>query len=110
VEEVKSKVDFDRKLAAAGNNLVVVDFSASWCMPCKMIGPVFESLSRRREYKDVHFLKVDVDEAQDIAREYQIRSMPTFLFIRNGQVIENFAGALVDKLQSTVANLASTTS
>lgn len=107
VQEVKSKVEFDRKLAEAGTNLVVVDFTASWCMPCKMISPVYESMARKPEYKDVHFLKVDVDEAQDVAKEYQIRSMPTFLFIRNGQVVENFSGALVDKLQSTVAGLVS---
>ncbi|KYN19855.1 Thioredoxin-2, partial [Trachymyrmex cornetzi] len=77
--------DLQIKLKDAGNNLVVIDFFAVWCGPCKMIGPLIEELSK--EMLDVVFLKVDVDECEDIAAEYEISSMPTFVFIKEGKVV-----------------------
>ncbi len=59
VVEVKTKAEFDAALSAAGNKLVVVDFTASWCGPCQKIKPVFEAMSK--EITDVVFIKVDVD-------------------------------------------------
>ncbi|TGZ38585.1 Thioredoxin, partial [Temnothorax longispinosus] len=77
---IQNSDDLKNKLKDAGNNLVIIDFFAVWCGPCKMIGPLIEELSK--EMQDVVFLKVDVDECEDIAAEYEISSMPTFVFIK----------------------------
>ncbi|KAG6796438.1 thioredoxin-2 [Apis mellifera caucasica] len=100
VYQIKNASDLKNQLEKAGNQLVVIDFFAMWCGPCKMIGPKVEELSM--EMEDVIFLKVDVDECEDIAGEYEITSMPTFVFIKNNKVLENFSGANYDKLKSTI--------
>lgn len=71
--------------------LVVVDFYADWCGPCKFIAPIFEEWSKK--YTDVAFGKVNVDEADDIASEEAIEAMPTFIFYKDGQVIKKIQGA-----------------
>lgn len=93
---------FDNELADAANKLVVVDFSASWCMPCKMIAPVFEEMALSDEYRDVVFIKVDVDENPEVSQRYQVMAMPTFLFLKNGKVVDRFSGASVEKLKETI--------
>ncbi|XP_011861687.1 PREDICTED: thioredoxin-2-like [Vollenhovia emeryi] len=100
VTVIQNSDDLKSKLKDAGNNLVVIDFFAEWCGPCKMIGPLIEELSK--EMKDIVFLKVDVDECEDIAAEYEISSMPTFVFIKEGKVLETFSGANIDKLKNTI--------
>ncbi|KAK7910333.1 hypothetical protein WMY93_015017 [Mugilogobius chulae] len=61
VKHIESEAEFQAALKAAGNKLVVVDFTAKWCGPCKMIAPLFEEMAG--EFTDVVFLKVDVDDA-----------------------------------------------
>ena len=100
VVQVMNAADLKSQLEKAGDNLVVVDFFATWCGPCKMIAPKLEELSK--EMENVIFLKVDVDECEDIASEYGISSMPTFVFIKNSKVLETFSGANYDKLKSTI--------
>lgn len=77
--------------------LVVVDFFATWCGPCKRIAPAFVELAA--EYTDVTFLKVDVDEATELAEQYGVNAMPTFLFIENGQVTMKIEGADLKAIQ-----------
>jgi len=81
VHAVENKADFSSQLAAAGGKLVVVDFHATWCGPCKMIAPHLEEMDKTMD--DVVFLKVDVDECEDIAEEYKVTAMPTFIFLKN---------------------------
>jgi len=72
---------------------VVIDFWATWCMPCKMFGPVFEKNSV--EYKGkVKFVKIDVDEAQDVAMKFNIMSIPTVVLFNKGKEVERQSGAL----------------
>lgn len=103
VYQVKDQSDLETKLTEAGASLVVIDFFATWCGPCKIIAPKLEELSQ--EYLDVVFLKVDVDECEDIATEYNISAMPTFVFIKNKQKVESFSGASYDLLKEKVTNL-----
>ena len=84
--------------------LIVVDFSATWCMPCKMIAPAFDEMSLEFS-SSCTFVKVDVDETPDIASRYQVMAMPTFLFIKKGQVVGRFSGASVEKLRETINSL-----
>ncbi|KAG7241509.1 hypothetical protein INR49_025553 [Caranx melampygus] len=93
VREVESLDEFKVILKEAGNKLVVVDFTATWCGPCQQIGPKFVACSNNPEYKDVIFLKVDVDDAQDVAQECEIKCMPTFQFYKNGSKVDEFSGA-----------------
>lgn len=76
--------------------LVVVDFYADWCMPCRYLSPILEKLSK--EYKDVEFYKLNVDENQELAFEYGISSIPTVLFFRKGQIIGGFVGAMPESM------------
>merc|ERR1712187_108425 len=92
------------------NEVVFVDFTASWCPPCKMIKPIYEELAE--EHKDnskVKFVKVDVDENDKVAAEYKIRSMPTFKVFKNGNEVEEdgFGGASVEKLKDLVTKYTS---
>ncbi|MET1124353.1 MAG: thioredoxin [Archaeoglobaceae archaeon] len=73
-------------------NLVVVDFYADWCLPCRYLSPILEKLEK--EFSDVKFYKLDVDEEQEVAIEYGIASIPTVLFFRRGKVVGGFIGAM----------------
>lgn len=100
VTEVKGAGDFDSLVKSSKGKLIVVDFTASWCGPCKMIAPAYEELSS--EYTESVFCKVDVDEVPDIAQRYEVMAMPTFLFLKNGEVVDRFSGASVEKLRDTI--------
>lgn len=104
VLEIKDMEEFDKQLQNAGSKLVVVDFYATWCVPCKTISPKIEALSS--ELPNVVFLKVDVDECEEISIAYKISCMPTFIFIRNGKQIDSFSGANEPKLRETIMKLA----
>ncbi|EPY85860.1 hypothetical protein CB1_000346006 [Camelus ferus] len=94
---------FQEALNSAGDKLVVVDFSATWCGPCKMIKPFFHSLSEK--YSNVVFLEVDVDDCQDVASECEVKCMPTFQFFKKGQKVGEFSGANKEKLEATINEL-----
>jgi thioredoxin 1 len=105
VKHANDAATFENILNESNGKLVVVDFSAVWCMPCKMIAPMFDAMANSDEYKDVVFVKIDVDENPEVSEKYQIMSMPTFLFIRDNEVIDRFSGASVEKLKETIDNL-----
>lgn len=69
---------------------VIVDFFATWCGPCKMLGPVLEKVAE--SYKDVKFVKIDVDECPNISKEFGIMSVPTLLKFENGNLIDKRIG------------------
>ncbi|XP_039023997.1 thioredoxin H-type-like [Hibiscus syriacus] len=83
------------------NRLVVVDFTASWCGPCRFIAPILAELAKKLPH--VTFLKVDVDELTTVAEEWKIEAMPSFIFLKEGQEIDRVVGANKDDLQSKVA-------
>ncbi|WVY91318.1 hypothetical protein V8G54_036832 [Vigna mungo] len=80
--------------------LVVVYFTASWCGPCRIIAPIFEELAKNMPH--VIFLKVDVDELSSVAKEWSISAMPTFLFFKEGERVDEVVGGNPSKLRQTV--------
>lgn len=70
---------------------ILVDFWASWCGPCKMVGPVIESLAEEYEGK-IAICKLNVDENPDIATQYKIMSIPTVMIMKNGEVVDKAVG------------------
>ncbi len=84
------KDDFKTKVLD-DKGLVFVDFYAQWCGPCKMTSPIIDELSQ--EIKDVKFFKVDVDANQELAGNYSIFSIPTFMIFKGGQPVSQFVGA-----------------
>ena len=74
------------------NEIVLVDFWADWCGPCKMFAPVFEAASDKHD--DIVFAKVDTEAEQQLAMQAQIRSIPTLMAFRDGILVFNQAGAL----------------
>ncbi|XP_015122913.1 thioredoxin-2 [Diachasma alloeum] len=97
---IENKNDLIKRLEEAGDKLVIIDFFATWCGPCKVIAPQFEELSK--EFPDIVFLKVDVDDNEEIATEYEIGSMPTFVFIKNGKTVHQFTGASLQKIKDGI--------
>lgn len=74
-----------------GANPVVVDFWATWCGPCRMVGPVIDSLADEYDGK-MSVCKVNVDDMPDMAAEYKIMSIPTVMIMKNGEIIEKAVG------------------
>jgi thioredoxin 1 len=75
------------------SKLVMVDFWATWCAPCRIIAPTVEELAKEYEGR-AKFVKVNTDENSDLASRYNIRGIPTLMFIKNGQVIDQIVGAV----------------
>ncbi|XP_057335289.1 thioredoxin-2 [Microplitis mediator] len=100
---IKDLADLKKRIDEAGDKLLVVDFHATWCGPCKVIGPKFEELATIHE--DVIFVKVDVDECEEIATVYEVSSMPTFKFFKKGKPVETIVGASEAKLKEAIEKL-----
>ncbi|MCK5160718.1 MAG: thioredoxin [Candidatus Aureabacteria bacterium] len=83
--------DFEEKVLK-NSKPVVVDFSADWCMPCKMIAPLFEELSG--EMQEVVFVKADVDDCRAAAAMYNVMSVPTLILFKAGEIKNQTSGAM----------------
>ena len=81
--------EFNEKLATGR---VLVDFYATWCGPCKMLAPILEEVDERGEAGDLLIVKVDVDEAGEIAAKYGIQSIPTLILFENGKAVKSQLG------------------
>ena len=76
----------------ATDKLIVIDFWAEWCGPCRMIGPIIDEIAE--EYKDKAVVgKVNVDDNNECTMKYGIRTIPTVLFIKNGELVDKVVGA-----------------
>lgn len=83
---------------------VVVDFFATWCGPCKMIAPFFEQLSK--DHPSLQFVKVDVDELEEISAEAGVSAMPSFFVYKDGKIADQMVGASKEKLEAMVKKFA----
>lgn len=85
--KIVNSVEFKEEIKSG---VVVVDFFANWCGPCKMLAPIFEELSG--EMKEVKFVKVDVDQSPDIAMTYKVASIPTVIIFKDGEKVASNVG------------------
>ncbi|KAI8619408.1 thioredoxin [Chytriomyces sp. MP71] len=99
VKEVTSNEEF--KAVLNSGKTVIVDWSATWCGPCKMISPVFNSLSE--EFTSMTFVKVDVDVVPEAAEAADVTAMPTFHVYQAGEKVDQVVGANQAKLRDMVA-------
>ena len=86
---VHNMQEFQEKIA---QGRVLVDFFATWCGPCKMLSPILEEVDQRGEADDLLIVKVDVDEASDIAMRFGIQSIPTLILFENGKMVKHALG------------------
>jgi len=93
VYEIKSEEDFANVLGQS-NKIVVVDFSATWCGPCKKAAPLYSRLATLMP--EILFCKLDIDELDSIAKKCVIKSVPTFIYFKNGREITRTLGADVN--------------
>lgn len=101
-----TKEEFEKLIKT--DKLIMVDFSATWCGPCQMMSPAVSELKKEYEENDkVTIIAVDIDENPEICAKYSVMSVPTFLFIKKGEVVESIIGAvakdiLVEKIEKLV--------
>ena len=99
---VTSKDQLDTVLSSIGNP-ILIDFYASWCNPCKILLPIFESTVAAET--DLEGIKIDVDANQDIAQQYNVRSIPTLILFQNGlEVGRSHGSKSVESLKAWVAS------
>ena len=84
----ENELQFDEIINS--ENLTIVDFSATWCMPCRMLMPIVEKLAEKLDY--VNFYNIDIDENEEIAKRYRIFSVPTLMAFKQGKMIDSLVG------------------
>ncbi|XP_019175415.1 PREDICTED: thioredoxin H-type 1-like [Ipomoea nil] len=94
--------------AKESKKLAVVDFTASWCGPCRFIAPILADIAKKMP--QVIFLKVDVDELKSVSEDFKVEAMPTFVFLKEGNEVHRVVGAKKEELLSCIATHAAAAS
>ncbi|XP_072904682.1 thioredoxin-like [Hemitrygon akajei] len=100
VLELQSPDEFTAKLQEAGDKIVIVDFFATWCGPCKMIKPEFAALSE--EFTDMIFLSIDADKFEDLAQSKGVTALPTFIIFMHAAEEKKIIGANKVELKAAI--------
>lgn len=103
VQLITTKESWNQTLeqARGDRKIVIANFSARWCSPCKIIAPYYCELSEK--YPSIMFLVIDVDELTDFSTSWDIKATPTFFFLRDGQEIDKLVGANKPELEKKIA-------
>ena len=83
--------------------MIVVDCTAAWCGPCKMITPHYENMSK--VYSGVKFYKLDIDSVPEVARKLNVRAVPTFVFFKGGRKVSEVQGANIRGVQKALEDI-----
>jgi len=103
VADITSESEFDAKISDSGDSLVVVDYSTTWCGPCKVIAPKFDDLSEK--YPQAIFLKVIGDatpDASKLMKREGVRSVPSFHYFKNGEKVDVVNGANAEAIEAAI--------
>ncbi|KAF8399402.1 hypothetical protein HHK36_015266 [Tetracentron sinense] len=82
------------------NQLLVIDFSASWCGPCRYMEPILKKYAVK--FKDVEFVTIDVDELTEVAQQFEVTAMPTFILMKHGKEVYKIVGADKKELKKKI--------
>lgn len=91
MEVIKLNKDNFNKEVIEADKLVLVDFYADWCGPCKMMSPIIDKIAEENS-ENVKVCKLNVDEAQDLAMEYNVMSIPTLIMFKDGNIVDTMIG------------------
>ena len=101
MEVIKIKEEEFEEKVLKSDKKVLVDFYADWCGPCKLLAPVIDKLAE--EVDDVSFVKINVDNAENVARSYGVMSIPALFVFENGEVVKNSVGfQSIDELKEFI--------
>ncbi|XP_057448343.1 thioredoxin H2-like [Lotus japonicus] len=84
------------------DKLMVIDFTAKWCGPCKLMDPVIQDFAAK--YTDVEFIKIDVEELFEVSQRFQVQALPAFILIKKGQVVDKVVGVRKEELKRMIEN------
>lgn len=99
----ETKEDLDQRITAKG--IVLVDFYAQWCGPCRAIAPKLEDMAKLYEEEGLSILKVDIDQVTAAVADYSVQMMPTFVFFKEGTEVARVVGADLNKLRRTLLDI-----
>ena len=100
VKSCNTLAEIKQEILQAGDKLIVIDFFADWCPPCRIMSPEFEKLAFEEE--DVVFLEVNIAVNPEAADRFYINTLPTFIFIKDLALVDLVLGAKVDKLKEAI--------
>ena len=104
MKHLKTKAEFQTEVLDVKNTPVLVDFFAVWCGPCQMMEPILVEFEQKN--KKVAVVKVNVDEAQELASQYNVMSIPTMFIFKDGEVVKQMVGVqTVESLEKDTASL-----
>ena len=104
IKELIDKDSFDAALEDAGDSLIVIDFFATWCGPCKRLTPQLVALAEK--YPKAHFYKINVEENKPVAAIYKVTAMPMLVFIKEKITMKKVVGADIDSITAAVKKYA----
>ena len=101
---LEDNYDFDefKKIINTNDNLIVLDFFAEWCNPCKKLTPHLEQMVNK--FPEVTFYKIDVDKNQDVSQQFKIKCMPTIIMLKNRYIVEKIEGGALEILSKDSKN------
>ena len=98
--EIKTKDEFEEIIEDSEGKLIVIQFTAVWCKPCKKILPKLKELSIK--YGNTYCFKVDADKVEELTNKFNVKTLPTFLFYKNGKKLDECSGADTKKLEDMI--------
>lgn len=90
MQAIKTKNELDILLKS--NKIIVIKFSSEWCQPCLKLVPIYTEVSQLEQFKNVSFVKVDIDDASDLASDYGVMTIPTLIVIKDGKMVASQTG------------------
>ena len=92
-EEVEQEIE-------KSSNIILLDFYANWCGPCKRLTPILEEMEN--EFQNATFIKINVDDLDELSEKYSIKCMPTIIFIKDKEIVHRIEGCKIEEIRNTL--------